>query len=280
MLEVIYEMPGDRTADPNRIELGIDADRNPFYLDLKKLVEGRLLVQGMSGSGKSWLLRRLLEQADGKITRIVIDPDGEFRSLPNVIRLHNVQAARKLAVDTRKHRHSVTIDLSQADRITQAQVVGVFISALVEASAEQWHPALVAIDEASLFAPQAIDAVSKEHREAVLRSRFAIVDLMSRGRKRGLATVLTGLRLSRLSKSVVSEAQNFLIGMTDLDIDIKRAAELLGWPVQQASEILQALPPGHFAARGPAFSANKTVVRVGPIRGRHTGATPQLRIAR
>src|SRR6266576_5828106 len=50
-------------------------------LDLPTLLDTRLLVQANSGGGKSWLLRRLLEQSQGKVQQIVIDLEGEFATL-------------------------------------------------------------------------------------------------------------------------------------------------------------------------------------------------------
>lgn len=49
--------------------------------DLDRLVDTRLLVQANSGGGKSWLLRRILEQTHGQVQHLVIDPEGEFASL-------------------------------------------------------------------------------------------------------------------------------------------------------------------------------------------------------
>ncbi len=51
------------------------------HLDLDRLISTRLLVQANSGGGKSWALRRLLEQTHGSVQQIVIDPEGEFASL-------------------------------------------------------------------------------------------------------------------------------------------------------------------------------------------------------
>jgi DNA helicase HerA-like ATPase len=66
---------------------------------------------------------------------------------------------------------------------------------------------MVAIDEAHLFAPfGGQSTVTTPVRKA---ATGAIVDLMSRGRKRGLAGVLA-TQLARL-KSVVSEVHNFLL---------------------------------------------------------------------
>src|SRR5438094_10539198 len=50
-------------------------------IDLPTLIDTRLLVQANSGGGKSWLLRRLLEQSQGKVQQIVIDLEGEFATL-------------------------------------------------------------------------------------------------------------------------------------------------------------------------------------------------------
>src|SRR5258708_4093606 len=53
----------------------------PAYLDVDSLLRTRLLVQGNSGRGKSWLLRRLTEELFGKVQVIIIDPEGEFATL-------------------------------------------------------------------------------------------------------------------------------------------------------------------------------------------------------
>ena len=53
-------------------------------VDLNKLLAGRLAVQGNSGSGKSWLLRTLLEGTHGAVQHLVVDPEGEYRTLREV----------------------------------------------------------------------------------------------------------------------------------------------------------------------------------------------------
>src|SRR5439155_8307708 len=50
-------------------------------IDLPTLLDTRLLVQANSGGGKSWLLRRLLEQSHRQVQQIVIDSEGEFATL-------------------------------------------------------------------------------------------------------------------------------------------------------------------------------------------------------
>ncbi len=79
--------------------------------------------------------------------------------------------------------------------------------------------------------PPAAGEVSDEARKLSLG---AMTNLMCRGRKRGLAGVIATQRLAKLAKNVAAEASNFLMGRTFLDIDMARAADLLGMDRRQA----------------------------------------------
>src|ERR1700710_1280609 len=63
------------------VDMGSAPGLAAIGLDLEELLASRLLVQGNSGSGKSHLLRRLLEQSAGLVQQVVIDPEGDFVSL-------------------------------------------------------------------------------------------------------------------------------------------------------------------------------------------------------
>jgi DNA helicase HerA-like ATPase len=86
--------------------------------------------------------------------------------------------------------------------------------------------------------------------EARKLSLGAMTNLMCRGRKRGLAGVIATQRLAKLAKNVAAEASNFLMGRTFLDIDMARAADLLGMDRKQA-EMFRDLKRGNFVALGP-----------------------------
>jgi hypothetical protein len=75
-------------------------------------------------------------------------------------------------------------------------------------------------------------------------------------------------RLAKLAKNVAAEASNFLMGRTFLDIDMQRAADLLGMDRRQAERIRD-LQRGQFLGLGPAISRRPVAVSVGPVR---TGA--------
>ena len=75
------------------VDMGTDASGTPVTMDLEELLATRLLVQGNSGSGKSHLLRRLLEKSAGQVQQIVIDPEGDFVTLSDAYGHVVVEAA-------------------------------------------------------------------------------------------------------------------------------------------------------------------------------------------
>ena len=53
------------------IEMGNDGAGRPVAMDVEELLATRLLVQGNSGSGKSHLLRRMLEGSGFRVLKVV-----------------------------------------------------------------------------------------------------------------------------------------------------------------------------------------------------------------
>ena len=91
----------------------------PALLDLEELLATRLLVQGNSGSGKSHLLRRLLEQSAPHVQQVVIDPEGDFLSLAERFGHVVIDADRGpaeleiIATRVRQHRVSAVLSLEK-----------------------------------------------------------------------------------------------------------------------------------------------------------------------
>ena len=212
----------------------------PARLDLEELLATRLLVQGNSGSGKSHLLRRLLEQSAGLVQQVVIDPEGDFVTLAEgSATWWSTPPARGRAPGaspraSAQHRVSVVLNLEGLDIEAQMRCAAAFLGGLFDAERDHWYPVLVVVDEAQLFAPAAAGDVSDEARKVSLG---AMTNLMCRGRKRGLAGVIATQRLAKLAKNVAAEASNFLMGRTFLDIDMARAADLLGMERRQARAV-------------------------------------------
>jgi len=261
------------------IDMGLTAENRPALLDLEELLATRLLVQGNSGSGKSHLLRRLLEQSAPWVQQCVIDPEGDFVTLADkhghvVVEAadHTEVSLQRVAARVRQHRVSVVLSLEGADIEAQMRLAAAFLGGLFDAERDYWYPMLVVVDEAQLFAPAAAGEVSDEARKVSLG---AMTNLMCRGRKRGLAGIIATQRLAKLAKNVAAEASNFLMGRTFLDIDMARAADLLGMERRQA-EMFRDLQRGHFVALGPALSRRPLPVRIGVVETAGRGGSPKL----
>ncbi|MGE4374052.1 MAG: DUF87 domain-containing protein [Xanthobacter sp.] len=260
------------------IDLGTRANGGSATLDLEELLATRLLVQGNSGSGKSHLLRRLLEQSAPWVQQAVIDPEGDFVTLAERFGHVVVDAQRgegdlqRIAARVRQHRVSVVLNLEGLDSENQMRAAAAFLGGLFDADRDMWYPMLVVVDEAQLFAPMAAGEVSDEARKLTLG---AMTNLMCRGRKRGLAGVIATQRLAKLAKNVAAEASNFLMGRTFLDIDMARAADLLGMDRRQA-EMFRDLESGNFVALGPALARRPLPVRIGPVETAARSTSPKL----
>jgi hypothetical protein len=262
-----------------KIDMGFDSAGNPVVIDLEELLATRLLVQGNSGSGKSHLLRRLLEGSAGLVQQVVIDPEGDFVSLADAFGHIVVDAAEysmgevaRVAARVREHRASVVLNLEELEIDDQMRCAATFLSSLFDAPRDQWYPVLTVVDEAQLFAPAAAGEVGEEARRTSLA---AMTNLMCRGRKRGLAGVIATQRLAKLAKNVAAEASNFLMGRTFLDIDMARAADLLGMDRRQADTIRD-LARGEFLALGPAITRRPISVRIGDVQTAAKSASPKL----
>ena len=260
------------------IDLGTNTTGQPVRLDLEELLSTRLLVQGNSGSGKSHLLRRLLEQSAGHVQQAIIDPEGDFIGLAERYGHVVIDAERtigeiqRIASRIRKHRASVVFNLEGLDAEQQMRSAAAFLNGLFDADREHWYPMLVIVDEAQLFAPSGAGEISDEARRVSLS---AMTNLMCRGRKRGLAGVIATQRLAKLAKNVAAEASNFLMGRTFLDIDMARAADLLGMEKRQA-ENFRDLNTGSFIALGPALSRRPLPLKIGHVETAGRNGRPEL----
>jgi hypothetical protein len=261
------------------VDMGADSGGCPVSIDLEELLATRLLVQGNSGSGKSHLLRRLLERSAGQVQQVVIDPEGDFVTLGPAYGHVVIEASdysereiARIAGRLREHRASVVLSLEGLEAEGQMRCAAAFLSALFDAPREHWYPALIVVDEAQLFAPTTGGEVAEEVRRASLS---AMTNLMCRGRKRGLAGVIATQRLAKLAKNVAAEASNFLMGRTFLDIDMARAADLLGMERRQA-EAIRDLARGTFLALGPAICRRPVTVKIGAVATSARSGSPKL----
>lgn len=225
-----------------------------FPIELSKLIETRMLIQANSGGGKSYLMRKIIEEVHGKVPFIVLDLEGEFISIREKYDViifgkgHdipiNIQYADKVARYLLELNASAIIDLSELKHHERILFVRRFLESMIDAPKGLWHPTLVFLDEAHIFCPE----------DSKAESTAAVIDLCTRGRKRGYCAVLATQRISKLKKDAVAELNNKIIGRTGMDVDVKRTAFELGMNNNDAQRLLPQLQEGEFYVFGPAIS--------------------------
>lgn len=244
-------------------------DGGPVEIDLEVLQATRLLIHAASGGGKSHALRRLLEQTHPHIQQIVIDPENELVTLREQFEYLVIApdggdvelkpgSAAAVVTQVFNSGASAIFAINDLGLDDARDVVEQIIRALLAVPREKWHPCMLVIDEAQVFAPQGERASSKR----------AMSDLAMRARKRGLVPVCATPRLAALHKDVVATMVNKMIGLTTLPLDISRAADELGIREKDA-QALAGLQAGEFMAFGPAISRQPILVRVGPVVSSH-----------
>ncbi len=238
-------------------------------IDVAKLIGSRMLVQANSGAGKSWALRKILEATHAQVQQIVIDTEGEFSTLrekfPYVLAaarggdcLASVKTAKLLARRIMELRTSIIIDISEMKAQERIFFVRDFLTALLALPQSLRGKALVVLDEAQIYCSE------KGSRE----SSDAVIDLMTRGRKRGLCGVLATQRLSELRKAAAAETNNKILGRAALDIDTRRTGDELGFN-KEKQRGLRTLKAGQFFAFGPAISDTVIEIQIGPVETTH-----------
>ncbi len=247
-------------------------------IDLQTLVDTRLLVQANSGGGKSHCIRRILEQTHGQVQHLVIDMEGEFSTLREKFdyvlaaphggdTVANPRSAALLARRLLELNVSAILDIYELKAHERISFVKQFLDSLINAPKDLWHPALVVVDEAHVFCPQKGEA----------ESASSVIDLATRGRKRGFCAVLATQRLSKLHKDAAAECNNKLIGRTSLDVDLDRAIDELGLK-RENRHLLRDLVPGEFYIYGPALlnGPERLPTLVGPVKTTHPKAGARL----
>lgn len=266
------------------IDLGyFPLTEKPFRADLDIVLRSNALVQANSGGGKSWTLRRMIEQAFRRVPQIIIDPEGEFSTLRTKFDLVLVGKGGDTPADIRSapllaHRllelgASAVVDLFEMSKAQRPLWVATFIQALVDAPKKLWRDLLVYVDEAHELAPEAGHGVNESRDEKLCR--HALIDLAAKGRKRGYGVVAATQRLGKLSKDFAAELKNVLIGQTFIDIDRERAAGSLGIAKANKSQFfidVKTLAPGSFFALGRAFCLDSALVTIGGVETEHPEA--------
>ena len=239
----------------------------------KELIGSRAVIQGASGAGKTYAIRRILETTHRRMQHIVFDVEDELFTLRErfdyvLIGGDGADAplsedtAGELAITLLELGVSAILQLNDLGLAGQRRVIARFLSGLMKAPRPLWHPVLITLDEAHRYAPQSAPVESSE----------AIVNLATAGRKRGFGALFATQRLSQLSKDVLGQCPNRIMGRVDQALDRRVAADTLGFAASSA-EAQSLMQLSHeFWVVGPAFAPQPRRMRFSPAVTTHLSA--------
>lgn len=249
------------------LTIGTMLDGKPLCLDREQLIAGKALITAASGGGKSYALRKMLEQCGQIAQTIVLDWEGEFASLREKLDIAIVGPGGELPADVRsagllarrlmEKEISAVIDISDLKSYRARQeFVRRFVEEMVELPKHLWHDVFIALDEAQMMCPEKGQGDSE--------STEAVVNLCTVGRKRGFGVIAATQRLSMFNKTAAAQLLTKFVGQANLDLDVRRAAFDLGVPAKKAQQMLrpvnrnrkdpsEGLITGEFYGYGPAL---------------------------
>jgi len=245
-------------------------------LDLQELITGRTFLSSISRYGKSWTARRIVEQVFGRTGIIILDPEGEYSTLrdkyPLLIIGKDVplvpEAAEYLADQILEHELSAIVDLSdpQLEILAGQEFVSRFIDRFIALETRMRKPYLWILEECDEFAPE-----KGTFKSASLQS---VIKLTKKGGKRGLGVLVLTQRPAFVSKYVISQCSNKLVGRMEWPDDIAVIKRYLRIS-DKISDKLSKVEKGEFYVSGD-FVSKEGFVKVGPVETKHLGATPEV----
>lgn len=226
-----------------------------------------IYIVGKRNSGKSYMEGYLIEQfIESRIKVLVLDREGDFRFIRGKDVVH-VKPNNEDVVSMLYSDRSVIVDVSEMSKKELKDYVGGISKQLLSVGLKEKKPVYLFLDEAEEYAGQ-YDVVG------------SFIDLIRRGRKRGIGVGFVGHRISQLNKSILSECDYSVFKRTTLDIDLKRITDyikqLKGLDKKKEKELSEEL---HSLDVKKALLVNSECSSVGVIdclkrKFKHGGRTP------
>ncbi len=254
----------------------IAKNQNNEYVEIdeKRLMTERTFICSMTRYGKSYGIRKIVEELFGKTGIIIVDPEGEYASLREKFPFLivgkdiplNPDTAEFIAETTLKENLSLIIDSSTADTIDEQEFVRRFIDKFMDLELTKKKSYLFILEEADEFAPE-----KGVYKSGSLRS---IINLAKKGAKRGLGLILATQRPAMISKFVLSQCANQIVGHTEWSGDIKVLQQYLRIESEMANKI-PGFEPGEFLFKGN-FIKEPQILKIDEVKTAHLGGTPTI----
>ncbi len=249
----------------DQILIGHDIETgHPVTTTVDDIRKNKILLEGDSGSGKSHIFTVFIEGTDKKTQRLIIDIEGEYFPLKNnfeflligksiddvevdiELNLNDVYV-EKLAIKLFESSADTIIDLSEY--LTDAtHFVSILFKALLKHSKKMKRPLLIFLDEAHVFGPE--KGTGSEE------SLKAVIEMVKRGRKRGIGLLCATQAMADFSKNIVRQLRTRFIGNCTLESDVKAAARVLGFDKKKEKELSELGEEHYFFVAGKGIKVN------------------------
>lgn len=256
--------------------MNIDTE-NRLNLQPSDLVGQRIVVLGTSGSGKSNTAAVLLEELLPHFPFTIVDPDGEYWGLREQYQMLLVGNMERADVKVEAHNAGAIAALSFHERVpvildfseSRANEMMAFLVAYFEMLWEITSPEAarkaygLLFEEARVFAPQGKPTPVKP----------LLVDIATRGRKRGLTTILVSQRATGVDKDLLTQAKFFFLHQSAFPTDTEVYMDIVPRQRADVQRMVDALLVGE------AIYRHERTVEFVQLRLRHTfhtGSTPTL----
>lgn len=265
------------TKQTGAILLGQSSENDtiPVTLDVLNFLKTRLLITANSGGGKSWLIRRIAELLCGFMPVIIIDPEGEFKTLrekfpfvligPGGEAPADCRSAKLTILKILELRASAVFDLSEMPRFEKHRFIKLLAEAAIDSPKHLWRDTTFIFDEAHDVCP--------ENGKGQSEARAAVLGFPTKGRKRHFGCIFATQRLAKLAMDARAEMLNRAVGMMFEPDDIAAAAGILGVvdksERRQFAQNMRTMPEGQFYCFGRAISRETILAKIGPVQTSH-----------
>jgi hypothetical protein len=238
----------------------------------------RIAIIGESGSGKSWAISIIAEQAIQQGLQVIfVDPHGEYWTFAEKFDVVIIGGEKGDLVlneecmdiygEIAKQGKNIDFNLREFmdDEIAYGRIVEKILRVLWKVLVNNPRPCLIVFEEAQMICPQ-------EKSFDVMRRVSLVKSIVTGGRKFGLSFVLGSQRPAELHKTPLSQCWIRLFGKTTERLD-RNAVEDYLKPLK--SDVLKNLTTGQFYAYGwfdEPLLLNVTSKRI----TRHGGDTPLI----
>jgi hypothetical protein len=254
---------------------------NTLQFDPAQFVGERVFIAGTSGTGKSNTAGRLLEQLLPHFPFTVIDPDGDYFGLrekfPMLLVGDTAEAdlsvlveqAQAIAELSFEKSISVILDFSETVHETMLEFLLAYVKQLWQMSqARDSRKAYgLLVEEAPVFIPQGKG-------NPAVKNMFATI--ATRGRKRGICTIIVAQRPVNVDKDIVTQARWFFLHQVIFPNDVAVYKEMIPLPGSEVEPIIAGLNVGQCVFR---LDRRIEVVTIARRETFHAGHTPGLTAA-